>query len=393
MKPVKFEKPQSSRLSSDWYASNIEVLPVRVKDIILDESHPEYNKYYGPESIGAIKYSLLDRNINTSDTKTLPIALPANRNFTTYPLKDEVVFLIKGPKYSLNGEKLVNKHLERVDYYLPVIGVLNQINYIEYPDDKDNSNPGPSFNSEEKFVEKPKVRPIRPFNGDVVLQGRNGQSIRFTGATSKNNPFIDSSNSQSPLTVISNGHPETAISTFHIEDINKDKSSIYLTENHIIPLTQSKTKYSGAKERPVQSNKYKGAQIVVNSGRLFFNSHTDDIQFTSTADFGVSSKVAYIDAEDYVSLDAKKIYLGEKAKQFERQPVILGDQLEVFLRELLAALERTGKAMTRAKTVDAKPIPLLNIEGVYLEQIAKGLNNRINPGGKSSLKSDTTFTE
>ena len=49
--------------------------------------------------------------------------------------------------------------------------------------------------------------------------------------------------------------------------------------------------------------------------------------------------------------------------------------------------------MTKAKTVDAKPIPLLNLEGAYLEAIAKGLNNRINPGGKSILKSETTFTE
>jgi hypothetical protein len=393
MKPIKFEKPYSSRISSDWYTSNFEILPVRVKDIILDSSHPEYNKYYGPESIGAIKYSLLDRKIDTNSKETLPIAFPANRNFTAYPLKDEVVLLVKGPKFDLEADKSKNKYLERVDYYLPVVGVLNQVNYIGYEDSNDNSKPGPSYSSEESFIEKPKTRPIRPFNGDVILQGRNGQSIRFTGATSKNNPYIESSNSQSPLTIISNGHPQVDISSFHIEDINKDKSSIYLTENHTIPLKQSKLKYGGARERPVQSDKYKGAQILVSSGRLFFNSHTDDIQFTATSDFGVSAKAVYIDGEDYISLDAKKIYLGEKAKQFEKQPVILGDNLEFFLQELLTALGETAKAMTVAKTIDGKPVLDLNFTGPLLTSTIQSLKNQIKPGGKSLLKSDTTFTE
>lgn len=392
MNTVKFEIPQSSRNSADWYSSNIEILPVRVKDIILDTSHPEYQKLGAVDSIGAIKYSVLDKKVNTNDSKTLPVAFPANRNLTTYPLKDEVVLLVKGPRQDVEGGR-PTKFMERVDYYLPVLSIFNEINFNQFEDPNDNSASGPSFNSEESFTYRYKIRPLHPFNGDIIFQGRNGQSIRFTGAISKNNPFTDNSNIQEPLTIISNGHPEISQSLLHIENINVDKSSIYLTSDHIIPLVQAKTKYGGAVERPVLSNKYQGAQIVVNSGRLFFNSHTDDIQFTSTADFGVSAKVAYIDAEDYVSLDAKKIYLGEKAKQFERQPVILGDQLEALLRELLDALQRTGKAMTRAKTVDAKPIPLLNLEGAFLEAIAKGLNNRINPGGKSTLKSETTFTE
>lgn len=391
-KPIKFEVPLSSRTKPDWYTSNIEVLPARVKDIILDSSHPEYQKYLGPESIGAIKYSLIDRNIDTNDSTTLAVAFPANRNFTTYPVKNEIVLLIKGPKEDLQSPTNT-RYVERVDYYLPVVGIFNQVNSNILNDETDNSKPGPSFSNQEVFEEKPEVRPLHPFNGDVILQGRHGQGIRFTGAISKNNPYTDQSNAQSPITIISNGHPEVDISTFHIENINADDSSIYLTSFHTIPLLQSKFKYAGAKERPVQADKFKGAQIVVNSGRLFFNSYTDDIQFTSETDFGVSATNVYIDAEEYVSLDATKIYLGEKAKQFELQPVILGDQLEMLLRELLDALQRTGKAMTKAKTVDAKPIPLLNLEGAYLEGIAKGLNNRINPGGKSILKSETTFTE
>ena len=384
--------PASSRYSPEWYSGKVEILPVRVIDIILDSSHPEYEKYDFGSSIGAIKYSLIDRKVDTIDTKTLPVAFPINRFFTNYPLKNEIVFIVRGPKNTNDPSK--NKFLERVDYYMPVVGIFNEINYIPFPDNSDPAEePDPSYNTEERFEAFSGVRPLHPYNGDVILQGRNGQSIRLSGAISKNNTLTDDSNAQEPFTIISNGHEDLSNNVFYIENINRDKSSIYLTSDHIVPLIQSKVKYGGAKKRPILSDKYKGAQIVVNSGRLFFNSHTDDIQFTSTTDFGVSAKAAYIDAEDYVSLDAEKIYLGEKAKQFELQPVILGDQLERLLRELLDALQRTGKAMTKAKTVDAKPIPLLNLEGAYLEAIAKGLNNRINPGGKSILKSETTFTE
>lgn len=392
MNLAKFQLPKSGISSPGQFTTNLELLPVRVIDIILDSSHPEYTKYGGVESIGSIKYSLIDRKILTDESNTLPVAFPLNRNFTNYPLKNEIVFIVKGPRNDTSPRN--NKFLERVDYYLSPISIFNDINNNpfsdpNYSDPEDNL----SFSNQESFTAQDKIRPLHPFNGDTIIEGRNGQSIRFTGAKSKNNPFVDSSNIQAPLTIITNGHEEVPLTSLYIENINKDDSSIYLASDHTIPLKQSKQKYAGANERPTSSDTYKGKQVVINSGRLFFNTTQDDIQFTSTTDFGVSSKVAYIDAEDYIGLDAKKIYLGERARREENEPVILGDKLEQLLRELLDALQRTGSAMKKAKVVDGKPIPLLNVEGTILEQIAKGLNNRINPGGKSTLKSRKTFTE
>ena len=49
--------------------------------------------------------------------------------------------------------------------------------------------------------------------------------------------------------------------------------------------------------------------------------------------------------------------------------------------------------MQKAKTVDMKPIPKLNIEGFVLESVVDGLMSQINPGGKSLLKSRKVFTE
>lgn len=392
MNPAKFQLPKSGTSSPGQFTTNLELLPIRVIDIILDSSHPEYTKYGGVESIGCIKYSLIDRKILTDESNTLPVAFPLNRNFTNYPLKNEIVFIVKGPRNDTSPRN--NKFLERVDYYLSPISIFNNVNSNpfsdpNYIDPVDNL----SFSSEESFTAKDSIRPLQPFNGDTIIEGRNGQSIRFTGAKSKNNPFVDSSNIQAPLTIITNGHEDAPQNSLYVENINKDDSSIYLASDHTIPLKQSKLKYAGANERPISADKYKGKQIVVNSGRLFLNSSTEDIQFSCTTDFGITAKIAYIDAEDYIGLDAKKIYLGERARREETEPVILGDKLEQLLRELLDALQRTGSAMKKAKVIDGKPIPLLNVEGTILEQIVKGLNNRINPGGKSTLKSRKTFTE
>lgn len=393
MNTARFTVPNSSRYSPDWYSNNIEILPVRVIDIILDSSHPEYSKYDTVTSIGAIKYSLIDKRVDTSDPKKLPVAFPINRNFTNYPLKNEVVFIIRGPKSDTSIDEN-HKHLERVDYYMPAIGISNDVNFLPYKDvTEDTEEVTASYSTEESFDNIPGIRPLHPFNGDVILEGRNGQSIRMSGAKSKNNPFTDSSNIQDPVTIITNGHEEISTQGLYIENINKDKSSVYLTSNHVIPLNQAKLKYAGAKERPIQADKYQGAQIVVSSGRLFFNSHTDDIQFTSTTDFGVSAKNVYLDGEDYLTVDAKKIYLGEKAKLTENQPVILGDVLENFLKTLLEALQQVGSSMKTAKVIDGKPIPLLNLNGAGVEATAKLLLNQINPGGKSILKSKKTFVE
>lgn len=356
--------------------SEREILPVRVKEVILDETHPEYLKYGGVDSIGAIKYSLLDQKIDTSDTTTLPFALPLSNFSKTLPLVNEVVLLIQGPK--------LDKKFEKRDYYLPVINLFNDINYIPSVEELDPNNNDPGYGFKDNF----KIKPLHPFNGDTILQGRNGQSIRLSGAKSPKNLLSNDSNTNSPFTIISNGQEELTDNRLYVEDINKDKSSIYLTSNHIIPLEQSRSKYKSSKSNPISANRYEGAQIILNSGRLFFNSTSNDIQFTSAEDFGVSADNIHLDGVKEVGIDAEKIYLGELARSEPFEPVILGTQLDLFLQTLLNILQATGNALKTAKTVDQKIIPSINIHGAVLEATTKQLQNRID-----LLKSRKVFTE
>ena len=235
---------------------------------------------------------------------------------------------------------------------------------------------------------------MQPFPGDLLFEGRQGQSVRFTGYPHKSNPFVDDENKTLPLTIISNGQIETESGVDHIvEDVNEDYSSIYLTSNHTIPLIPARTKRSSFNDEPTEPNYYKGNQVIVNGGRLYFNAKEEDIHLNAAENLGITSRVVGIDGVDYIGLDAKKIYLGAQARKFEQQPIILGDQLEVFLASLLSSIDRLGGVLSTATTVSGDGLPTVNLEGTALQAVARSLAGQINPNGPSLLKSKKVFTE
>ena len=375
--------PRTRETSGNSYSYRgiSDIVAVRVKDIILDKSHPEYKKFGNIESIGVIKYAPIDVNTDTEDTTVLPPAYPLDQSNKTCPLINEIVFLVKGVRADIKDGN--------ASYYLSPISIFNDINYNVSEDLLDNSKKGPGY----EFKINPKKRPLYPFHGDVIHQGRHGQSIRFTGAKSFENYLVNDSNAGEPLTIITNGHKEESPRDLYIEDINKDNSSIYLANNHLIQLKQARDKYAGAVERPVLAKNYKGNQIIVNSGRLFFNASEDDINFSSREKISLTGEQISIDGDSSLGLDAKKIYLGEKALRFELQPALLGNQTELFLFELVNTLKALATIHTTLTDASGIPIPALNTFGRVFEAQMKSLLNQINPNGKSMLKSKKVFVE
>jgi len=118
-----------------------ELLPVRVRDIILDVSHPEIvsNKFTGTDGIGVIKYIPIDQSEEETNTQNLPFAFPLNSFHNTLPLKNEVVLLIKAPR--------AEETIKQIDYYISIVGLFNDINYIPSTSEdlKENENPGYDF--------------------------------------------------------------------------------------------------------------------------------------------------------------------------------------------------------------------------------------------------------
>jgi len=100
------------------------------------------------------------------------------------------------------------------------------------------------------FVEKGSIGNLQPYEGDFLLQGRMGQSIRFGSQTSPKDPerYVQpqpwgqgEAPEGSPILTIRNGQSTDAgggtANNFIVEDINGDKSSVYLTSGQKISIT------------------------------------------------------------------------------------------------------------------------------------------------------------
>ena len=93
----------------------------------------------------------------------------------------------------------------------------------------------------EYFKENINLKPLLPFEGDTIVEGRFGNSIRF-GSTTKEakdkTAYSTTGNTGDPITIFRNGqHIEEDDNGWEhtIENINKDHSSIYLTSNQVLP--------------------------------------------------------------------------------------------------------------------------------------------------------------
>lgn len=361
-------------------------MAVRVKDIILDDKHPEYKKYGKTSAIGVIKYESVVDSVNEPDTENLSEAYPLDVYSKTYPLVNEIVILHKAPA---TGEPDRKTNVKA--YYSTIINAWNLLNH-------NASAPWNKEWEENQYeigegIQEIQVNPLKPSPGDILFSGRHGQSIRFSGYNHNNNPLFNQDNDGKPITIIRNGQQEEKDrEKFINEDINKDDSSIYLTSNHPIKLKPARDKQDSFKERPKSPETYIGKQVAIASGRLVFDAKDDDMLFASKGSLGISSLNVGIDGKEYVSLDADKIYLGKFAKDYELQPVILGNSLEVFLTSLLTALDSLATKLTAA-SASGVPILALNQEGPALKAVAQALKKQINPNGKSQLKSRKVFTE
>ena len=359
----------------------------RVRDVILSENHPDYQDV---REIGVIRFEPLysKPEYERTDTSNLPIAYPADSNIRNIPLKNEIVIL----ESFIAAEDFfdANKNSAKL-YYSSILSVWNKPNNNALPNfsetEKDGTPQPVDLGKEYKVEEQESIKPLELNPGDILIEGRLGQSIRLGGYTTTDNP------DSTPYVKISNGRTTDEQKEYILENINTDLSSIYLTSDQSVELEQVRSKYDSLNTNPISAESYKGAQVVVNSGRLFFNAKEEDLNFTANNIFSVSSETVGIDAISSIGLDAEKIYLGKDARIFEQQPVIRGDMLEAWLFNLVSMLELLNDALKNAVTTRADSIPGFIAIAPVLEEFIKDLRQRINVGGESELKSKKVFVE
>ena len=174
---------------------------------------------------------------------------------------------------------------------------------------------------------------------EVINQPSQPQSL--------NNWSISGSNGD-PITILRNGqNPELTGSALSltVEDINKDLSSAYFTSTQNIPIeVSSKNDYlSYGENQPTDPKDYNKAQIILNSGRLVFNTTQDHIMLSSKKSINLNSiEGVNVDTIGPVVIEAPEIKLGSNDAE---ESVLLGDSTVDLLQSLISDLSSLTKIM------------------------------------------------
>jgi hypothetical protein len=352
----------------------------RVVRIILSIDDPECKD---ASMINGVFYRIPGKGANEDTTAGLAFAYQGNVNMRVIPMEGEIVEIQSKPAAGEGAKAGLG-----TKYWTGIIPIWNHPHHNAAPDTKQPEWKG---NLLAGTQEQATINPLQANPGDTLFEGRLGQSIRFGGNKGSKPGIIDDSNNGKPITVISNGQiPTTNGNDLIQEDVDKDFNSIYLLSDHKVPLTSVNTKRDSYNTTPPASNQYKGNQVVVNGGRLYFNAKEESAFISAKNSIGLNANTLNFDATDYFCVDAKVIYLGKKARTSgggQREPVILGKQLENWLATLLSSLDAVASAMTSASALGT-PVTQLNSTGPSLKASVQSLRAQI-----KRFQSKKVFTE
>jgi hypothetical protein len=351
--------------------SNIQnfLVPARVIDIVLDENHPYFDRVGQWNGIGAIFYE----KINSAGSATNnDFALPYDPQSKTYPLINEIVLMILLPNQSIGDVSTSTSY-----YYLNPVGIWNHPHHNAYPnlfaspltqqdyqgnvrrvedgstETELNSPINPSQNN---FVEEINIRPLMPFMGDTIYEGRHGQSIRLGSTTKsqseKKNNWSEVGKNGDPITIFRNGQHPTMDDDGWIpitEDIKTDLSSIYLTSYQKLPFNIANENFVSYTTPPISPSSFTHPQIVFNSDRIVLNAKSDSVLISGQLSVGISSnKSVNIEAKE-IYIDGNDIRLGSKDAS---QSVLKGDDAVELLKSLTTEISNLSTAL---KTIQMWP--------------------------------------
>jgi hypothetical protein len=376
--------------------------PVRIKSIILNNDHPRFKELGEWNGLGIIEYETIGNPIASSSP--LPYAKPLFPNQKSFPLINEIVFLLSLPNTDIGQFTTSNDN-----YYLTTISLWNHPHHNAYPTQPNDLPPSQQkdyiqtqagsvrrvtdqsteINLGKTFKERSNIHPLLPFEGDTIYEGRWGNSIRI-GSTVQNTPnnWSSTGTNGDPILIFRNGQGNQTIEGWvpTVEDINNDESSIYLTSTQNIPINPASSDYTSYKSSPPESpQKYSGKQILLSSGRLVFNTTEDHLLLSSNKSINLNSLGGVnIDTNNF-TIQSQNIYLGSKNAS---EPLLLGDQTVKLMNQLISALSSFATVCsTLVSTPQGTPLIQLNIVSTQLVSSLNALQANL-----ESLKSKYNYT-
>lgn len=182
------------------------------------------------------------------------------------------------------------------------------------------------------------VKYLTPFQGDTIITGRGGNSVRFTNKvkTKQNSPSI----------LIRNGQGNTAnqlkVGDLSLENVNEDGSSVYLTSGDVIVGFDYGSFDAYARKKAFvnfDTDKIDGNQIHLVSDRITVAAKVNELVLLSKKNIGILTdkdltadvvgSIHYSTEKDakynstkdtLISTEQGKVYLGKKVEPSQIKP-------------------------------------------------------------------------
>ena len=388
----------------------------------------EYDLY--PAQVVSVDYSGLNREylysiqcrligpyISISPSNII-VAKPLDINIKNIPISGEIVMLLKAPN-SYNTPSRNSSDF----YYTNAVSLQGSVHHNGLPgvtefivnksannkQTRENAQDGIVIKSNQSkeikgmidplFPERLDVYPLQPYPGDILIEGRFGQSIRLGSTINESSKYPLSPNWQegtgasgNPILIISNGtNPKSdkKYNTFILENIDEDDSGIWLTSGQSVSFTPGSSYTPSIEDKGVdlyRRSGYAGNQAIIASDRIILNSRKQElIGFGKEGIAFSSDKVFSIDSRNLFEVESAKINFGLNANE----PALLGNITGVWLSDLCNLLKQILdqiKLITVPTGVGPSGTPINSGNFTSLNSSVQSLANRID-----ELKSELVF--
>ena len=346
------------------YPTNTD-FPTKEKDnISIYTSQPKFSDK-DARMYGAISY-LAETSVETD------YAFPFDKNNFTFPIKGETVVIFKianqtfwmpytNTPYSNYRRDYLTYRATIPEDVTEVGGNTSAQGYKEVSAAGGTTAPPPKPNNDNnKYKKNEKIKFIKPKEGDTILSGRVGNTIRlsefFLSSDGKSYPGIFIRNKQNPE------HDNKKIGEMVDEDINKDGTSVYIVSGKTkVPFKETikkgKTAFGG------YPSDFSGDQLFVNSDRIVLSAKAKEFIIFGKGSTGIitdgtftvdAAKPIHLHSSGNVTIESAggnqiflnsnsgKIFLGKNsgagAAGASVQNMVLGGELIEILTELISAI-------------------------------------------------------
>lgn len=267
------------------------------------------------------------------------IVKPGNISIKKIPLVGEFVLIYK----SFN-QQTTDKIWRETWYYHSTIDIQSSINENMIPgisgqrtaEEINAIKPGNTFS-------RKSISPIQPYEGDILIEGRNGNSIRFSSTLNTNYPTNyyyksptwtgSDTSAGDPIIILSNRTINKNKKEFVVENIDSDASSLYLT------TTQTISDLKLSRDLTVYNSFSNQSQLIGVGDRIILRAKKD---------------IAVIDSQKAIVLNTPgEIKIGDDSAD---QAMVHGEVLYQIILKLANAISAGGTASGAMVTTNAASV-------------------------------------